>query len=54
MTCVQQIFNLIECDEESHIDLLGTQGVTENNMMTYMGIVEQRINEILQANTYIQ
>ena len=24
MTCVQQIFNLIECDEESHIDLLGT------------------------------
>ena len=53
MACVQQIFNLVDCDETQHIDLLGTQGVTESNMMTYLGIVEQRINEILQANTYI-
>ena len=53
MTCVQQIFQLIDCDAESNDELLGTQGVTENNMMIYMGIVEQRINEILQANAYI-
>ena len=38
MTCVQQIFNLLDCEENA--ELLGTQGVTEINMMTYMGIVE--------------
>jgi DNA-binding protein YbaB len=38
MTCVQQIFNLLDCEENA--ELLGTQGVTESNMMTYMGIVE--------------
>ena len=51
MTCVQQIFNLLDC--EDNVELLGSQGVTESNMMTHMGIIEQRINEILQANTYI-
>jgi hypothetical protein len=48
---VQQIFNLLDCEENA--ELLGTQGVTEINMMTYLGIVEQRINEIMQANAYI-
>jgi hypothetical protein len=36
------------------MDLLGPLGVTEGNLMTYMGIIEQRINELLQANAYIQ
>jgi len=51
MTCIQSIFNLLDC--ESNSELLGTQGVTELNMMIFMGIIEQRINELLQANTYI-
>ena len=45
MTCIQSIFNLLDC--ESNSELLGTQGVTELNMMTFMGIIEQRINELL-------
>jgi len=51
---IQNIFSVIECDAEAHQELLGSQGVTESNMMTYMGIIEQRINEILQAYAYIQ
>lgn len=29
--------------------MLGNQGVTESNMMQYLGIIEQRTSEILQA-----
>jgi hypothetical protein len=29
-------------------------GITESNMFVYMGMVEQRINELLQAYAYIQ
>jgi hypothetical protein len=47
------MFEMLECDKERHTKLLGTQGVTEANMMAYMGIIEQRINEILQVQTYL-
>lgn len=30
-------------------EMLGNQGVTESNMMQYLGIIEQRTSEILQA-----
>jgi len=42
---------LIECEQIE--SLLGNQGVTESNMMTYMGLIEQRINEIMQARSYL-
>lgn len=42
---------MIDCDEST--DLLGNRGVTEGNMMTYMGIIEQKINEILRANAFM-
>jgi hypothetical protein len=29
-------------------DMLGDGGVTESNLMLYLGIIEQRTNEILQ------
>ena len=32
----------------------GNQGVTESNMMHYLGIVEQRTNEILQMYAAVQ
>ena len=37
----------VECDDKLNQDLLGSQGITESNMFVYMGLVEQRINEIL-------
>ena len=40
------------CDHEGLKDLLGTHGVTESNMMQYLGIIEQRTNELLETYQY--
>jgi len=43
------LFNKINCDRTMIDDMLGaTSGVTESNMMQYLGIIEQRTNELLQ------
>jgi len=42
------LFNKIGCQTSDAIEILGTQGVTESNMMQYLGIIEQRANEVLQ------
>lgn len=39
-TGIESIFTAIDCDAESTQELLGTQGVTESNMMIYLGIIE--------------
>lgn len=46
---IQSIFVKIGCHTPAVAELLGAQGVTETNMMQYLGIVEQRINELLHA-----
>jgi hypothetical protein len=46
------IFKTLDCDLNS--DLLGNQGVTEGNMMTYLGMVEQRLNEVVQVYHLVQ
>ncbi len=33
---------------------VGSQGVTETNIMTYLGIIEERVNELLEVYTRIQ
>ncbi|KAJ1484067.1 hypothetical protein T484DRAFT_2021272 [Baffinella frigidus] len=45
---IQSIFSKIGCDKSALSDMLGTTGVTESNMMQYLGIIEQRTNELLQ------
>jgi hypothetical protein len=35
-------------------EMLGNQGVTESNMMQYLGIIEQRTSEILQTHALNQ
>ena len=50
---ISKISKVIECDEEQNQELLGHQGITESNMFVYMGLVEQRINEILQIYAHI-
>ena len=45
---IQSIFNKIGCNTPANLEMLGNEGVTENNMMQYLGIIEQRTNEILQ------
>eukprot|EP01135_Chromosphaera_perkinsii_P002361 Nk52_evm15s222 gene=Nk52_evmTU15s222 len=46
---IQSIFTRIGCDKSQITDMLGSAGVTESNMMQYLGIIEQRTNEILQT-----
>jgi hypothetical protein len=40
MACVQAIFTMLDCDHQANLELLGNNGVTEINMMTYLGIIE--------------
>eukprot|EP00002_Diphylleia_rotans_P019328 TRINITY_DN3741_c0_g1_i5.p1 TRINITY_DN3741_c0_g1~~TRINITY_DN3741_c0_g1_i5.p1 ORF type:complete len:543 (+),score=158.28 TRINITY_DN3741_c0_g1_i5:62-1690(+) len=51
---IQSIFNRIGCNTSAVIEMLGNQGVTEANMMQYLGIIEQRANEILRSYQAIQ
>ena len=44
---IEALFNLLECDEEDTQELLGNAGVTESNIMIYLGIIEQKVNEML-------
>lgn len=46
---IQSIFTRIGATSTSVDEMLGNQGVTESNMMQYLGIIEQRTSEILQA-----
>lgn len=46
---IQSIFTRIGAATTSVDEILGNQGVTESNMMQYLGIIEQRTSEILQA-----
>jgi coiled-coil domain-containing protein 63/114 len=46
---IQSIFYKIGCEKMPQAEMLDkSEGVTEANMMQYLGIVEQRTNEILQ------
>mmetsp|Transcript_18968 Transcript_18968/g.62385 ORF Transcript_18968/g.62385 Transcript_18968/m.62385 type:complete len:398 (-) Transcript_18968:1724-2917(-) len=51
---IQDTFNKIGCNAELVNAVMGNQGVTEGNMMQYLGIIEQRTNEILQMYTAAQ
>jgi len=45
---IQNIFDRIGCNTENIEEIVGSEGVTEANMMQYLGIIEQRTNEVLQ------
>ena len=51
---IQETFVKIGCNAEAVSAVLGNQGVTESNMMQYLGIMEQRTNEILQMFAAVQ
>ena len=46
---IHSIFTRIGAANTSVEEMLGSQGVTESNMMQYLGIIEQRTSEILQS-----
>eukprot|EP00937_MAST-01D_sp_MAST-1D-sp2_P006080 g6080.t1 len=45
---IQSIFNRIDCSTSAMSEMLADSSVSEANMMQYLGLIEQRTNEILQ------
>ncbi|XP_021350085.1 coiled-coil domain-containing protein 63-like isoform X3 [Mizuhopecten yessoensis] len=51
---ISSLFSKINCDKSSIDDMLGAAtGVTDSNMIQYLGIIEQRTNELLAVQGYI-
>ncbi len=46
---IQDMFAQAGCDTPATRGMLGDGGVSETNLMVYLGIIEQRTNEILQV-----
>ena len=52
---IDSVFSKIGCDATAITDMLGGHaGVTDNTVLQYLGIVEQRTNELLQLQAFIQ
>lgn len=45
---IHSVFGKVGCSSAVNLELLGSEGVTEANLMQYLGIIEQRTHEILQ------
>nr|XP_033481905.1 coiled-coil domain-containing protein 114 isoform X3 [Epinephelus lanceolatus] len=53
-TGVNSIFSKMECDSSVIEDNLGSSsGVSENNIMSYLGLVEQKTNELLTIQAFL-
>lgn len=49
---IDVLFKSIKCNRSAITDLLGnTAGLTDSNVMSFLGIVEQRTNELLQGHS---
>ncbi|XP_070815307.1 coiled-coil domain-containing protein 114 [Chaetodon trifascialis] len=53
-TGVNSIFSKMECDRSVIEDMLGSStGISENNIMSYLGLVEQKTNELLTIQAFL-
>ena len=46
---IENVFTTLECHKNVSPELLGAHGVTESNVMSYIGAIEQRREEMFQA-----
>ena len=46
---IENIFTAMDCHKNVSPELLGAHGVTESNIMSYVGAIEQRRDELFQA-----
>ena len=49
---VQSLFQKFGCSTPQVRELLGDTGVTDQNMLRYLSMIEQRVNEILQVYSH--
>lgn len=51
---VDSLFTKINCDRSTIDEMLGsTAGVSDETIMQYLGLVEQRTNELLAVSVYV-
>ena len=51
---VESLFTKISCDRSTINDMLGSaEGVSDETIMQYLGLVEQRTNELLAVSVYV-
>ncbi|XP_078415334.1 coiled-coil domain-containing protein 114 [Cetorhinus maximus] len=51
---IESLFNKINCDRSILDEMLGSSsGIRDNNVMQYLGLVEQRTNELLSIQSYL-
>uniref|UniRef100_A0AAV2M3L7 ODAD1 central coiled coil region domain-containing protein n=1 Tax=Knipowitschia caucasica TaxID=637954 RepID=A0AAV2M3L7_KNICA len=54
-TGIQNIFTKLECDQSVIEDILGSSsGVNDNNIMSYLSLIEQKTIEMLTVRAYLQ
>ncbi|BFZ23745.1 hypothetical protein BsWGS_26784 [Bradybaena similaris] len=50
---IESMFNKINCDRSAIDDMLGaSRNITDTNMIQYLGIIEQRTNELLAVQAF--
>lgn len=49
---IEYLFNVCECDKTILNELLDSDGINQSNIMIYLGILEQRINEIISLTLH--
>ncbi len=53
-TGIESLFSKINCDRSAIDEMLGAQsGVTDQNMLQYLGIVEEKTNQLLLIQAYL-
>ena len=45
---VEKIFNEVECDKAEANKICGTDGVAESNLLTYLGLIEARVQKVVK------
>ncbi|KAJ0068898.1 hypothetical protein NL108_014012, partial [Boleophthalmus pectinirostris] len=54
-TGINNIFTKLECDQSVIEDILGSStGINDNNIMSYLSLIEQKTNEMLTVRAYLQ
>lgn len=51
---IETLFNTIECDKKDAKEVAGSNSVTDGNMMTFLSIIEKKVNKIVENYSAIQ
>ncbi|XP_066969341.1 coiled-coil domain-containing protein 63-like isoform X1 [Macrobrachium rosenbergii] len=53
-TCTQEMFDLLQCDPQPVVAIVGGGEITSGSVSVYLSVVEQRVHELLQLQQYVQ